>query len=54
MMDQASNGLKDEGSDNNDANNGMSITSRELNVNRVSFRASQKFDGCSRRTCDSG
>lgn len=38
MMDKASNWLKNEGSDNDDANNGMSITSRELNAIRVSFR----------------
>lgn len=30
MMYEASDGLKDEGPDNDDANDGMTITSREL------------------------
>lgn len=33
MMDEASNWLKDEGSDNDYANDGMAITRRELNGN---------------------
>ena len=37
MMDEASNRLKDEGSDNDDANDGMPITGRKLNTKRVSF-----------------
>ena len=30
MMNEASNGLKTESSDDNDANDGMTVTSREL------------------------
>ena len=32
MVDEASNGLKDESSDNNDADNGMSIAGRQLSA----------------------
>ena len=32
MMNEASNGLKAESSDNDDANDGVTVTSRELNA----------------------
>ena len=32
MMNEASNGLKTESSDNDDANDGMTVTSRELDA----------------------
>lgn len=38
MMNEASDWLKDESSDNDDANDGMTITSGELNMRFVSFR----------------
>lgn len=38
MVDETPNGLKDEGSDNDDADDGMTVASRELNADCVSFQ----------------
>ena len=44
MMNETSNRLKYESSDNDDSNDGMAITSRDLNTRWVNLECDEAFD----------